>query len=161
MTSRWLLMLILKSAWDPYKQAKNYQQVKAPPDRWRDCTFQGRWGTWRCQRLRRGIWVLVPVWYCLWASDYCEYVGVGFTLQGQWEVDEVGVARVVVNDCKIWVRAHECSPNHLHLTILPRLQKRILMISRLSSPRAESAGAVTGRQCPNSGEGEDFLTCRR
>ena len=31
----------------------------------------------------------------------------------------------------------------------------------LSSPkglRAESARAVTGRQCPHSGEGEDFLT---
>ena len=26
----------------------------------------------------------------------------------------------------------------------------------LSSPRAESARAVTGRQCPHSGEGEDF-----
>ena len=30
----------------------------------------------------------------------------------------------------------------------------------LSSPRAESARAVTGRQCPDSGEGEDFLTRR-
>ena len=28
----------------------------------------------------------------------------------------------------------------------------------LSSPRAESARAVTGRRCPHSGEGEDFLT---
>ena len=28
----------------------------------------------------------------------------------------------------------------------------------LSSPRAESARAVTGRQCPHSGKGEDFLT---
>ena len=28
----------------------------------------------------------------------------------------------------------------------------------LTSPRAESARAVTGRQCPHSGEGEDFLT---
>ena len=28
----------------------------------------------------------------------------------------------------------------------------------LSSPRAESARAVTGRRCPQSGEGEDFLT---
>ena len=31
----------------------------------------------------------------------------------------------------------------------------------LSSPkglRAESASAVTGRQCPHSGKGEDFLT---
>ena len=37
---------------------------------------------------------------CLCACD-CQHVGVGFTLQGQWEVDEVGVARVVVNDCKI------------------------------------------------------------
>ena len=27
-----------------------------------------------------------------------------------------------------------------------------------SSPRAESARAVTGRRCPHSGEGEDFLT---
>ena len=27
----------------------------------------------------------------------------------------------------------------------------------LSSPRAESARAVTGRRCPHSGEGEDFL----
>ena len=26
--------------------------------------------------------------------------------------------------------------------------------------RAESAGAVTGRQCPHSGEGENFLTCQ-
>ena len=30
----------------------------------------------------------------------------------------------------------------------------------LSSPRAESARAVTGRQCPTSGQGEDFLTRR-
>ena len=28
----------------------------------------------------------------------------------------------------------------------------------LSSPRAENARAVTGRRCPHSGEGEDFLT---
>ena len=28
----------------------------------------------------------------------------------------------------------------------------------LSSPRAESARAVTGRRCPHCGEGEDFLT---
>ena len=28
----------------------------------------------------------------------------------------------------------------------------------LSSSRALSARAVTGRQCPHSGEGEDFLT---
>ena len=28
----------------------------------------------------------------------------------------------------------------------------------LSSPRAESARAVTGRQCPHSGKGEDSLT---
>ena len=27
----------------------------------------------------------------------------------------------------------------------------------LSSPRAESDKAVTGRRCPHSGEGEDFL----
>ena len=44
--------------------------------------------------------VLVLVGYCLCACD-CEHVGVGFTLQGQWEVDEVGVARVVVKDCTI------------------------------------------------------------
>ena len=29
---------------------------------------------------------------------------------------------------------------------------------KLSSPRAESARAVTGRRCPHSGKGEDFLT---
>ena len=28
----------------------------------------------------------------------------------------------------------------------------------LSSPRAESARAVTGRRCPHSGKGEDFLS---
>ena len=28
----------------------------------------------------------------------------------------------------------------------------------LFSPRAESARAVTGRRCPHSGKGEDFLT---
>ena len=30
--------------------------------------------------------------------------------------------------------------------------------SSLSSPRAEGARAVTGRRCPHSGKGEDFLT---
>ena len=30
--------------------------------------------------------------------------------------------------------------------------------SNFSSPRTESAGAITGRRCPHSGEGEDFLT---
>ena len=29
-------------------------------------------------------------------------------------------------------------------------------VGKLSSPRAESARAVTGRRCPHSGEGEDF-----
>ena len=31
-------------------------------------------------------------------------------------------------------------------------------LSRLSSPRAESARAVTGRRCPHSGRGENFLS---
>ena len=30
--------------------------------------------------------------------------------------------------------------------------------SKFSSPRAESVSAVTGRRCPHSGKGEDFLT---
>ena len=30
--------------------------------------------------------------------------------------------------------------------------------NKSSSPRAESASAVTGRLCPHSGEGKDFLT---
>ena len=81
------------------------------------CLWLWAYGVW----VSSGIWVLVLVWYCLCGCD-CEHVGVGFTLQGQWEVDKVGVARVVVNDCKISVRAHECSPDHLHLTVLPRLQ---------------------------------------
>ena len=32
------------------------------------------------------------------------------------------------------------------------------IIEWLSSPRAESARAFTGRRCPHSGRGEDFLT---
>ena len=31
-------------------------------------------------------------------------------------------------------------------------------IQGLSSPRAESARAVTGRRCPHGGRGEDFLS---
>ena len=34
----------------------------------------------------------------------------------------------------------------------------VLNFRGLSSPRAESARAVTSRRCPHSGEGEDFLT---
>ena len=34
------------------------------------------------------------------------------------------------------------------------------LVQFLSGPRAESAGAVTGRRCPHSGEGEDFLSCK-
>ena len=34
----------------------------------------------------------------------------------------------------------------------------ILQNEQLSSPRAESARAVTGRRCPDSGRGEDFLS---
>ena len=33
-------------------------------------------------------------------------------------------------------------------------------ISHFSSPSAESGRAVTGRRCPHSGVGEDFLVCR-
>ena len=32
------------------------------------------------------------------------------------------------------------------------------MGENLSSPHAESARAVTGRRCPHSGRGEDFLS---
>ena len=34
----------------------------------------------------------------------------------------------------------------------------IRLLINLSSPRAESARAVTGRRCPHSGRGEDFLS---
>ena len=34
----------------------------------------------------------------------------------------------------------------------------VLQARMLSSPPAESARAVTGRRCPHSGKGEDFLT---
>ena len=34
----------------------------------------------------------------------------------------------------------------------------VLQARMLSSPPAESARAVTGRRCPHSGEGENFLT---
>ena len=34
----------------------------------------------------------------------------------------------------------------------------LFIIYHLSSLRAESARAVTGRRCPHSGKGEDFLT---
>ena len=34
----------------------------------------------------------------------------------------------------------------------------LLQLGFLSSPRAESARAVTGRRCPHSGRGEDFLS---
>ena len=38
-------------------------------------------------------------------------------------------------------------------------QQWLTMVNRtLSSPHAESARAITGRRCPNSGKGEDFLT---
>ena len=48
-----------------------------------------------------------------------------------------------------------------------RMEERMRLPSRgkapprvwlLSSPRAESARAVTGRRCPLSGRGEDFLS---
>ena len=37
---------------------------------------------------------------------------------------------------------------------------RDIFLKKLSSPRAESARAFTGRRCPHSGKGEDFLTCQ-
>ena len=45
----------------------------------------------------------------------------------------------------------------LPLTKLPPIPHNYHYLS-LSRPRAESARAVTGRRCPHSGEGEDFLT---
>ena len=44
---------------------------------------------------------------------------------------------------------------NLKSCVLPIFLKEPL--KHLSSPRAESARAVTGRRCPHSGEGEDFL----
>ena len=37
-------------------------------------------------------------------------------------------------------------------------QGKLVWYNNLSSPRAESARAVTGRRCPYSGRGEDFLS---
>ena len=34
----------------------------------------------------------------------------------------------------------------------------VFALITLSSPRAESTRAVTGRRCPHSGKGEDFLS---
>ena len=43
------------------------------------------------------------------------------------------------------------------------VEKKLVKAGRgiLSSPRAESARAVTGRRCPHSGRGEDFLSRQR
>ena len=46
------------------------------------------------------------------------------------------------------------------LLISQSLSKDLLHQSKLSSPRAGSARAFTGRQCPHSGKGEDFLTAQ-
>ena len=50
----------------------------------------------------------------------------------------------------IYCSAH---PLEMQLSRIP-----IFCTSALSSPRAESARAVTGRRCPHSGRGEDFLS---
>ena len=41
-----------------------------------------------------------------------------------------------------------------------RFTSQLNLFVFLSSPRAESARAVTGRRCPHSGRGEDFLSCQ-
>ena len=41
------------------------------------------------------------------------------------------------------------------LTNVQMLEAKVALCS--SSPRAESARAVTGRRCPHSGTGQDFL----
>ena len=52
------------------------------------------------------------------------------------------------------------NPFHYNFRTLNWLKWRIFNSNhrQLSSPRAESARAVTGRRCPHSGRGEDFLT---
>ena len=53
----------------------------------------------------------------------------------------------------------------LHPLLCSKISKYFLNIPKkgfkLSSPRAERARAVTGRRCPHSGVGEDFLPHRR
>ena len=42
--------------------------------------------------------------------------------------------------------------------VLKQLYRYVFVLMKpFSSPRAESARAVTGRRCPHSEEGEDFL----
>ena len=50
--------------------------------------------------------------------------------------------------------------NHTSKTFTFNIDETILSIypARAKGLRAESARAVTGRWCPHSGEGEDFLT---
>ena len=47
---------------------------------------------------------------------------------------------------------------NMEYQIASRCNQAARASQRLSSPHAESARAVTGRQCPHNGEGEDFLT---
>ena len=47
---------------------------------------------------------------------------------------------------------------NMEYQIASRCNQAARASQRLSSPHAESARAVTGRRCPHSGEGEDFLS---
>ena len=47
---------------------------------------------------------------------------------------------------------------NMEYQIASRCNQAARASQRLSSPHAESARAVTGRRCPHSREGEDFLT---
>ena len=48
--------------------------------------------------------------------------------------------------------------NKIELETIHVKEKQVKSEQELYRPRAESARAVTGRRCPHSGEGEDFLT---
>ena len=49
---------------------------------------------------------------------------------------------------------------HVHVHVDVDVVFDVVVVVVVSSPRAESARAVTGGQCPHSGVGEDFLARR-
>ena len=75
--------------------------------------------------------------------------------QNNWWMSKVAYVSTETDDLPLFT---VCPNPSLKWSYKHSMHHVIVLVLRLSSPRAESARAVTGRRCPHSGKGEDFLT---
>ena len=150
LSTRHMLLVLLRLWLSMFVRFPTFLRVTMCSDGAGTVKSQHKWGQWRLTHIQKNYTqiddddMVVVVMVSLLSTGLVELLR-HHHRRLIWRLD-FDNAPIITNDY------HHCQ---YHGLVKTKFTKSNILFS---SPRAESARAVTGRRCPYSGNGEDFLT---